>query len=157
MNPILLGIMAGIAGTLVMDVTNHLLSQRGLLLNIDIRMIGRMSAGWVRGRFRYHNPQQMQASGYERVLGWITHYAISLIFALTYVLGWHFLIGDPVSAVWALVYGIATTIASLCLVFPSMGFGLFGRRSPHGLRAPLSSLANHTFFGIGMALVIALV
>ena len=156
MNLILLGIMAGIAGTLVMDAMNYLLSRGGLLQEIDIRMIGRMSAGWSRGRFRYQHPQEMQESGGEWVLGWITHYAISVMFALIYVLGWHFLFGNPVSAAWALVYGIATTIASQCLVFPSMGLGLFGRRSPHGLRAALSSLANHTFFGIGMALVIAL-
>ena len=155
MNPFLLGITAGIAGTLVMDVLNHLLPRGGLLLRIDIRMIGRMSAGWSRGHFRYQHPQEMQECRCERVLGWITHYAISVIFALIYVVGWHLLLGDPVSAAWALIYGIATTFASQCLVFPSMGLGLFGRRSPHGLRAPLSSLVNHTFFAIGMTLVIA--
>jgi hypothetical protein len=37
-----------------------------------------------------------------------------------------------------------------------MGFGVFGRKSPEGLRAPLSSLVNHVFFGVGMALAIAL-
>jgi len=29
-------------------------------------------------------------------------------------------------------------------------------RSPEGIRAPLSSLANHLFFGIGMAVGVAL-
>jgi len=155
-NPILLGIMAGIAGTLVMDVMNHVLSRMGVVLNIDIRMIGRVSAGWMHGRFRYRCPQEIEEAGGEWVLGYVTHYSISVLFALIYVLGWHFLIGGPLSVGWALVYGIATTIASQCLVFPSMGLGLFGWQSPHGLRAPLSSLANHTFFGIGMALAIAL-
>jgi hypothetical protein len=42
-------------------------------------------------------------------------------------------------------------------VFPSMGLGVFGRRSPEGIRAPLSSLANHLFYGVGLAVGIALV
>ena len=42
-------------------------------------------------------------------------------------------------------------------VFPSMGLGVFGRRSPEGIRSPLSSLANHLFYGVGMAVAVALV
>jgi hypothetical protein len=38
-----------------------------------------------------------------------------------------------------------------------MGLGVFGRRSPDGIKAPLSSLANHLFFGVGMAVAVALV
>jgi len=72
------------------------------------------------------------------------------------VLGWDLLVGGPASPVWALVYGVATTVASYFFVFPSMGLGAFGRRSPDGIRAPLSSLANHFFFGVGMAVAVAL-
>jgi protein-S-isoprenylcysteine O-methyltransferase Ste14 len=32
-----------------------------------------------------------------------------------------------------------------------MGLGVFGWRPSEGIRAPLSSLANHFFFGLGMA------
>jgi hypothetical protein len=38
-----------------------------------------------------------------------------------------------------------------------MGFGMFGRRSPEGIKSPLSSLANHLFFGVDMAVGVALV
>jgi hypothetical protein len=65
-------------------------------------------------------------------------------------------VGGIPSPAWALAYGVATTAASVLLVYPSMGLGAFGRRSPEGLRAPLSSLANHLFFGAGMAVAIAL-
>jgi hypothetical protein len=37
-----------------------------------------------------------------------------------------------------------------------MGLGIFGGKSPEGVRALLSSLANHTFFGAGMALAVAI-
>ena len=57
----------------------------------------------------------------------------------------------------ALAYGVATTVASYFFVFPSMGFGVFGRRSPEGIRAPLSALANHLFYGVGLAIGVVLV
>jgi len=39
----------------------------------------------------------------------------------------------------------------------SRGARGFGMRSPENLRAPLSSLANHLFYGVGIAVGIALV
>jgi len=155
-NLVIMGVVAGVVGTLVMDSMNHVFSRVGILQKIDISMIGRMSAGWIQGRFIYHHPDEMKTAAHERLVGWFTHHAISVLFALFYVLGWHFLADGPVSAIGALIFGTATTVASQFLVFPSMGFGAFGRRSPEGIKAPLSSLANHSFFGLGMAMVIAL-
>ncbi|UCH20321.1 MAG: DUF2938 family protein, partial [Deltaproteobacteria bacterium] len=65
-------------------------------------------------------------------------------------------VGGPASPVWAIAYGVVTTVASYFFVLPSMGLGVFGRRSPEGIRAPLSSLANHLFYGVGLAVGIAL-
>ena len=156
MDLIVTGVVAGVLGTLVMDSLNHLFSRTGMLLKIDIGMIGRMSAGWARGRFRYRHPSEMEQVANELLYGYITHYTIGVGFAVTYLLGWDLLVGGPASPVWALAYGVATTIASLFFVLPSMGLGVFGRRSPEGIRAPLSSLANHLFFGVGMAVAVAL-
>jgi hypothetical protein len=99
----------------------------------------------------------MEQVANEKLHGYITHYAIGVGLAVPYVLGWNLLVGGPASPGWALGYGVATTVASYFLVFPSMGSGVFGRRSPAGLRAPLSSLANHLFYGVGLALGVALV
>lgn len=148
------GVAAGVAGTAAMDALNHLFARTGKLTKIDVKMIGRMAAGWLRGRFYYRHPGEMEPVANEKLYGYITHYTIGVGFALTYVFGWDLVFGKPVSPLWALAYGIATTVASYCFVFPSMGFGLCGRRSPDGIRSPLSSLANHLFFGVGMAVAI---
>ena len=58
--------------------------------------------------------------------------------------------------VWALAYGVATTAASHFYVLPSMGLGVFGRRSPEGIKGPLSPLANHLFYGVGIAVAVTL-
>jgi len=154
-NLVLMGVVAGVVGTLVMDTLNYLLARTGLLLKIDIGMIGRMTAGWIHGRFRYGHPGEMEQDANEMLYGYITHYTISVAFALIYVFGWDLLVGGPASPLWALIFGVATTVAPQFLVLPSMGLGVFGRRSPEGIRAPLSSLANHLFFGMGMSITVA--
>lgn len=156
MNLIVTGVVAGVLGTLVMDTLNHLFARTGMLSKIDMGMLGRMSTGWARGRFCYRHPDEMEQVANEQIYGYITHYAIGVGLAVAYMLGWDLLVGGPASPVWALAYGFATTVASLFFVFPSMGLGVLGRRSPDGIRSPLSSLANHLFFGIGMAVAVAL-
>ena len=156
MDLIITGIVAGVLGTLMMDSLNHLFARTGMLSKIEVGMIGRMSAGWARGRFRYRHPDEMEEVANEMLYGYITHYTIGVGFAVPYVLGWDLLVGGPVSPLWTLAYGVATTVASLFFVYPSMGLGVCGRRSPEGIRAPLSSLANHLFYGVGMAVAVAL-
>jgi hypothetical protein len=156
MNLIVSGVAAGVLGTVLMDLFNHLLARTGMLLKIDVVMIGRMSAGWARGRFRYREPDEMVPVANERLLGYLAHYAIGVGLAFIYLLGWALLVGRPASPLGALVYGIATTVASLFLVYPSMGLGVCGRRSPEDLRAVFSPLANHLFYGVGMAVAVAL-
>jgi hypothetical protein len=156
MDLIVSGIVTGVLGTFVMDIFNHLFARAGILLRIDVEMIGRMSAGWAHGRFRYSHPGEMQQVANEKLYGYITHYAIGVGLAIPFILGWTIFIGGPVSPFWVLIYGVATTVASVLFVYPSMGFGAFGWRSPEGIKAPLSSLANHFFFGLGMAIAVAI-
>jgi len=157
MDLVVTGVVAGVLGTLVMDLLNQFFARTGMLLKIDVGMIGRMSAGWARGRFRYRHPSEMEQVENELLYGFITHYAIGVCLAVTYMIGWNLLVGGPASPVWALVYGVATTVASHFFVLPSMGLGIFGRRSPEGIKASLSPLANHLFYGVGIAVAIALV
>jgi uncharacterized membrane protein YeaQ/YmgE (transglycosylase-associated protein family) len=156
MELIVTGVVAGLLGTLMMDALNHLFARMGMISKIDMGMLGRMSAGWAHGRFLYRHPGEMEPVANETFYGYITHYTIGLGLAIPFVLGWDLLVGGLASPVWTLVYGIATTVASVFFVYPSMGLGVFGRLSPDGIKAPLSSLANHFFFGIGMAVAVAL-
>ena len=156
MDLIVTGFVAGVLGTLMMDSINHLFARIGVISKIDVRIIGRMAVGWAKGRFRYSHPDEMECVPNEMLYGYFTHYAIGVGLAIPFVLGWNLLVGGSASPVWAFVYGVATTVASLFFVYPSMGFGMFGLRSPEGIKSPLSSLANHMFFGVGMAVAVAL-
>lgn len=155
MDLILVGVVVGVLGTVVMDTLNYLGAQTGLISRIELPMLGRMSAGWVHGRFLYANPAEMKQVPNELLMGLVTHYAIGVGLAVPFVLGWAFTIGGFPSPVWTFVYGIATTVASWFFVYPSMGLGAFGRLSPEGMKAALSSLANHLFYGVGLAVGVA--
>jgi hypothetical protein len=150
------GVVAGVLGTLLMDSLNHLLARTGMISKIEVGMIGRMAVGWTHGRFCYQNPSEIEQVANEKLFGYVMHYAIGVVLAVTYVVGWGLFVGGPASPLWALAYGVATTVASWFFVYPSMGLGVFGRRSPDGLRSPLSSLVNHLFYGVGLAVAVAL-
>ncbi len=113
MDLIVTGVVAGVLGTLVMDSLNFLFARAGMVSKIDVGMIGRMAAGWAHGRFRYGHPSEIDQVEHEMIYGCVTHYTIGVGLAVPFVLGWDFLVGGPASPVWALSYGIATTVASL--------------------------------------------
>jgi len=155
MDIIVTGVFAGVLGTLAMDVLNLLFARIGVITKIDVRMIGRMAAGWMSGRFRHGHPGEMAPVSNEKLLGYITHYAIGVGFAVPYMLVWDLLVGGLTPPLWILVYGVATTAASWFFVYPCIGQGVLGRRSPEGIRSAMTSLANHLFFGAGMAIAVA--
>lgn len=157
MNLFIAGVIAGVLGTVAMDLGNLFFARTGIILKIDVGVIGRMAAGWARGRFRYGHPSEMEEVRFEVLLGYATHFGIGVGLAVPFVLGWDLFFGGPASPAWAVPYGLATTVASWFLVYPSMGFGVFGWRSPEGLKASLSPLANHLLYGLGLAAGIALV
>jgi hypothetical protein len=93
----------------------------------------------------------MEDTANERFYGFLKHYSFGAGLAVPFVVGWDLLIGSPATPQWAAVYGLATTVASWFFVYPSMGLGVLGMRSPEGLKAPISSLCNHLFYGLGLA------
>jgi hypothetical protein len=152
MDLILSGVVVGVAGTLAMDGLNDLFARTGMISKIDVGSIGRMSAGWARGRFQYESPHEMRPLLHEKPLGVATHYAIGIALALVFLIVWDLLARGPASPLGALLFGLATTVASWFFVYPSMGLGACGLRSPDRMKNILSSLANHLFFGLGMAI-----
>ncbi len=156
MSLVVSGAVAGVLGTLMMDSLNFVFARSGLIVKIEVAGIGRMAAGWMRGRFRYRHPSEMTPIKNEVLFGYLVHHAIGLGLAVPFVFAWAIRFGQPPSPAWTFVYGVATTAASWFLVYPSMGFGMLGLRSPDGVKAALSSLANHLFYGLGLAVGIAL-
>ena len=58
---ITVGFLAGVAATLLMDVVNLVVARVGLLLPINHQMIGRVTGGWMRGRFAHAGRDDYEA------------------------------------------------------------------------------------------------
>jgi hypothetical protein len=110
----------------------------------------------MRGQILYDNPSELPQISASLVRGYVTHYLIGVVLAITYLIGWDLLTGAPPSAIWAVAYGVTTTVVAYFFLLPSIGLGICGRYSPQGIKLPLSSLINHLFYGLGLAGAIAL-
>lgn len=157
MDLLISGIVAGVIGTVVMDLLNNLVSRTGVFFKIDVVMIGRMAAGWTCGRFRYEHPDEMEHVSNEKIYGILMHFLIGIGLAVPFIIIGGLWAENSVPPVWALLYGISTTAASFFFVYPSMGLGLCGIKSPERIKAFISPLANHFFYGIGLAVGVAIV
>ncbi len=157
MDLVLTGILAGMMGTLTMDLLNLICARTGMISKIDVGMISGMAAGWTQGRFRYGHPGELKQIAKEIFYGYIAHYTIGAAIASPYVFGWSLMAGEPPSPGWVIAYVVATTVASFFFVCPSLGLGAFGRLSPEGIKAPISSLANHLSYDVGIAIGISLI
>ena len=157
MDQIIMILLAGIFGMIMMDLLNLIFSRIGIISKIEVFMIGRMASGWIHGRFFYNHPEEMIKVEHEVLFGYFTHILIGISLAVPFIFGWNFLIGGIPNFLGAILYGMLTTSASWFYTYPSIGLGVFGLKSSEGFKAAFSSLVNHLFYGIGLAIGILLI
>ena len=147
--------LVGIGATLVLDAWLLALQRLGVPTS-NFALVGRWVAGMPRGRFTHAAISKAQPERFELGIGWLTHYAVGIVFAAVFVAlngaGW---LAQPT---WwpALAFGIATVVVPLFVMQPAMGHGFAAARTPSPLRTCLRSLANHAAFGTGLYVAAAL-
>jgi hypothetical protein len=145
------GALVGIVATVVMDLGRAIASRLGLRGGVDPRLTGRWFAGLLRGRIAHADIAQSEPVRLEMGIALAGHYAIGASLGAPFLL-----LLERAPAVGrvplALAYGVATTVFSWFVMFPSMGYGVAGARGPAGSRLPLVSTTNHLWFGVGLAL-----
>ena len=87
---------------------------------------------------------------HEMVIAVSGHYAIGVTLALVYLLTTSALGLTPRNPITALGFGVCTNVLPWLLMFPAMGYGVFGAHGPIGTRLFQSSLVNHLFYGVGL-------
>jgi hypothetical protein len=142
-----------------MDVWLAVLKRIGVQ-TLNFVLIGRWVGHLSRGKFAHAAIVQAQPIAGERLLGWLTHYAVGIAFA-------GLLVGLQGPA-WmrsptflpAIAVGVCSVIAPLFVMQPAMGAGFAASRTPTPWKNRIRSLTNHTVFGLGLylsAVVIELV
>ena len=92
----------------------------------------------------------------ELPAGWITHYLIGGIVALTYpVFYLAFKVPMPSDHLFpALLWGLAKTLLPWFILYPAFGWGFFGIRASSGTRPLISTTISHVLYGLGLGIVL---
>lgn len=143
-------LLVGIGATVVMDLWGL---ARKPLLGIDAPnygLVGRWIAHMMHGRFCHASIAVASPVRGERLIGWIAHYLIGILFAAALIAIWgQAWIRQP-SIVPAFIVGIGSVAAPFLLMQPGMGAGIAASRTPRPGTTRLQSLITHAVFGLGL-------
>lgn len=150
-------VLMGVVATLVMDLmAKRLAKMKVIHPSVSAEAVGRWILYMARGKFWHRNINETAALEYEKPVSLLFHYLIGIGLAGVYLL-----LEMQVSVihdnVWmALVFGLATVVLPWFWLYPSMGFGFVASKVP--VRKPyiVTSLVNHTDFGVGLLLWVVL-
>jgi len=146
----ILGFCVGIAATATMDVLSIASQKAGLIVGAKGNWVGRWYLGMAKGQFVHSNIALAPEQAREKRAALIGHYAIGVALAIAYIVAVGWLGVSPDTFLFAIGYGIATCVFPWFLVFPALGFGIFGLKAPPELKLFISSLMNHFFYGFGI-------
>jgi hypothetical protein len=147
---LLLGVLVGVAGTLTMDVLAIVSRRLGLAIGAKGQWVGRWYLGMAKGRFVHADIATVPEQSGEMRAALVGHYIIGIALALVYVFGAEWVGVSPASFLVAVGYGLGTCVFPWFLVFPALGFGVFGRKGPPALKVFRASVLNHLGYGLGL-------
>jgi hypothetical protein len=147
---LLVGVLVGVAGTMTMDIQASVSRKLGLAMGAKGQWVGRWYLGIAQGRFVYADITKVPQQAGETRAALVGHYIIGISLAVLYVFAVDWAGVSPASFVVAIGYGLGTCIFPWFLVFPALGFGVFGRRAPRELRVFSASVLNHLGYGLGL-------
>ena len=150
MKTILLLIAAGLLSTIVMDIGGGILRASVLTAGVPPELIGKWIHSAFRGDVFVDDIRTSPGTSVTLQSFLLYHYIIGLLLTFTFYL---FIIIFKVTSIpwWLpLVFGLSTTLIPAFLMYPGMGFGLFGTNGPPEYLLMRTAILNHLFFGIGL-------
>src|SRR5574337_713987 len=145
------GVIVGVIATLILDAFSAIGVRFGF---VRLMPIGRWALYLFKGTFHHKDITKTLAIQGEGVMSLGVHYLIGVTLATLYLLGLRWLSLGIGSFVLATGYGLATSVFSLLIMFPSMGYGLFGVGESSDMFLLRQSLVNHLVYGAGIWLAL---
>jgi hypothetical protein len=140
----------GVAGTVTMDVLASVSRKLGLATGAKGEWVGRWYLNIAKGRFVHADITTVSEQPGETRAAIVGHYIIGITLAVLYVCGAEWLGVSPASFVVAVGFGLGTCLFPWFLVFPALGFGVFGRKGPRELKVFRVNVLNHLGYGLGL-------
>ncbi|MCP4569909.1 MAG: DUF2938 domain-containing protein [FCB group bacterium] len=143
-------ILMGVVATLFMDLLSILLGKAKIIHQlIKPEAVGRWTLYIFRGKFIHEDINKTPALNNEKSVALLSHYLIGIALA-----GIYLFLEMKVPAIshqlWMpLIFGIATVLLPWLWLYPSMGLGFLASKAPRKSPYIITSLVNHTNFGLG--------
>jgi hypothetical protein len=146
---VLRALALGILSTMSMDLLTGMATGLKLIAPLPPNLVGRWFASVARAQPFHADIARASPVSHELLIALPVHYAIGITLTAVFVwatgqIGWSRTPG------MALAFGLCTCVLPWLLMFPAMGYGLFGSSGPEGTKLFLSSLVSHAFFGLGL-------
>jgi hypothetical protein len=143
-------ILTGIGATLAMDLFSAVGRRTGLLHGPNIEWIQRWFASALCGRPFGVDVRSASAPALPLGATLLVHYAIGITLAVVYGV----LVGSRGNLSTATGFGLLTCALPWLLMFPGMGFGVFGVHAPSEALLVRTSLVNHLVYGLALGLLL---
>jgi hypothetical protein len=143
-------VVVGLGATLFMDLLALFLKRAFGAPLPNYCLVGRWFRHMLDGTFAHASIANASQKSLECTVGWIAHYVIGAVYALTLVAlasaGW---LGRP-TLLPALLFGMGSVLVPFLVMQPSFGLGIASSKAPNPTQARLRSLMAHTVFGVGL-------
>ncbi len=160
---ILSGLVCGGLATLVMDLFAVFLIRANVLNLQGMQIVPSLLGRWVHiimGR-RQVCLTDIRSEPFllaEARTGMITHYLIGFIFGAFFVfVAGHFQLQNFALIYAGIIFGFLTNIFPWLIMYPAMGFGVFGRKLAFFKQILLFSLINHLIYGFFLGIFVKLI
>ena len=144
-------ILMGVLATLFMDLLSILLGKSKLIHQlIEPQVVGRWTLYMFKGKFIHKDIHKTPILNNEKSVALLSHYLIGIVLAGIYLL---LELKEPTIRyqLWMpLVFGLTTVLLPWLWLYPSIGLGFLASKSPRRLSYIVTSLVNHTNFGLGL-------
>lgn len=142
-------VLIGAGATAVMDLWQIVLRALNVP-TLNFALIGRWVGHVFRGKWFHDGIAKAEPIKNELQLGWITHYAIGVLFAGLLVLVFGIVWIQSPTVLPAIAIGIATVTAPLLVMQPAFGSGVAFSKTAKPISSCIKSVANHFVFGLGL-------
>jgi len=141
--------LVGIVATAMLDLWALMLNRLFGLPVTNWGHVGRWVSGVPSGQLRHSDIAAVPPVAHERLAGWVTHYAIGIVYAgLYFVLLSAAGTGPGIGS--AVAFGLVTVLAPWLILQPGLCIGYFASRAPRPNRTRALNLLSHLVFGVGL-------
>ncbi|MBL0373266.1 DUF2938 domain-containing protein [Rhizobium sp. KVB221] len=144
------GALIGAGATVLMDIWAVLLWKALGQSKPNWAPVGRWFWHLRRGVVFHTDIAKAQPYRYEQALGWISHYAVGIVYGIVLVVfvgsGW--LAAPTFLPAW--IWSILTVGAGWFLLQPGLGIGWAASKTPNPTKVRALNLVSHTVFALGL-------